>query len=1018
MLNPLEHPICLAVPRRLTRSSAWHGHIPFAMYLVSVLRPKVIVELGTQAGDSYCAFCQAVEQLDLDTRCFAVDTWEGDPQAGFFGPEVLNDLHAHHDPLYGRFSELLQSTFDQALPHFADESIDLLHIDGYHTYEAVKHDFESWLPRMSRNGVVLLHDTNVRRADFGVWRFWEEVKTLFPHFEFPHGYGLGVVYVGCVCPAALRATLEATADEAARIRMVFSELGHRIDERAELAGQLVAHDEEATRLVGRLAECERDIQELQQRELQLQQSATWRAVQSLRQIRRRVAPPASYRDQLLLLAIRAGSALRRRGFAFVVRHALKKLLAHLSKGGASNAARVLKHYVLEQARIWLPTSVKRWVKRVVLRQAPSSWKPAAPPSHLYQPLLSGAGDAESSQLVTSAYDVLVLPIIDWEDRFQRPQQLVQALAKRGHRVFWCRIPDASSPAPSSRCTRVRELAQNIMEVALPAPARGFNLYVQRLDEMGIENICNGVGEVATRYKFRHTVVLVCFPNWRRVAEGLKQRFGWAIVYDCMEDHASFSQLPPWVASEEAELAATADLVLAASYPLAKRMQQLSRSVLVVPNAANFDKFSTQPTENPLSRLPRPIIGYVGIINEWFDEALVRAAAQQRPEWSFVLVGAVVGTRLASLRSLANVHLVGEKSHDALPSLLHAFDIATIMHKRTDRTHRSGSVKFFEYLAAGKPVVMPDLEWARQYPQYAYIANDVDGFVAACVRAMAEDCPERIALRRSFAKRHTWNARAAEFDCALRSLHPMVTIVVVTYTQLCVDSILRNTEWPSYELVVVDNASSDGTRDYLQRLPERPSNMRYVLNSANLGFAGGTNVGIRAAIGDYILLLNSDTIVTRGWLTRLVRHLEADTSIGMVSAVTNSAGNECRLDVDYEDAEGIESFAQRRAEAFGGRTLEVRMVPLFCTLMRRDLFDEVGLLDERYGRGMFEDDDLALRVARTGKRIVCAEDVFVHHFGGMSMNRLQEVEYQLLFDANRRQFEEKWGTKWRPHRYRS
>jgi GT2 family glycosyltransferase len=135
-------------------------------------------------------------------------------------------------------------------------------------------------------------------------------------------------------------------------------------------------------------------------------------------------------------------------------------------------------------------------------------------------------------------------------------------------------------------------------------------------------------------------------------------------------------------------------------------------------------------------------------------------------------------------------------------------------------------------------------------------------------------------------------------------------------------------------------------------------------------------------------------------------------------VTNSAGNECRLDVDYEDAEGIESFAQRRAEAFGGRTLEVRMVPLFCTLMRRDLFDEVGLLDERYGRGMFEDDDLALRVARTGKRIVCAEDVFVHHFGGMSMNRLQEVEYQLLFDANRRQFEEKWGTKWRPHRYRS
>ncbi|MEM8840857.1 MAG: class I SAM-dependent methyltransferase [Pseudomonadota bacterium] len=182
--------------------TSWGGHIPFMYALVTQMRPRRVVELGSHNGASFFATCQALKSLEGPSQAVAIDLWEGDEHAGFYTEDVYRNF-SHI--LRAKFSEVgtsVREDFTKASERFAPGSIDLLHIDGLHTYEAVKHDYETWLPKLADNATILFHDTNVYERGFGVWQFWDEIKDIAPSFNFHHTHGLGVLALGPGNPVA------------------------------------------------------------------------------------------------------------------------------------------------------------------------------------------------------------------------------------------------------------------------------------------------------------------------------------------------------------------------------------------------------------------------------------------------------------------------------------------------------------------------------------------------------------------------------------------------------------------------------------------------------------------------------------------------------------------------------------------------------------------------------------------------------------------------------------------------
>jgi GT2 family glycosyltransferase len=616
-------------------------------------------------------------------------------------------------------------------------------------------------------------------------------------------------------------------------------------------------------------------------------------------------------------------------------------------------------------------------------------------------------------------DVICFSIVDWHFRYQRPHQIVSQFAAHGHRVFYIRL-DAILPAHVEPRFSITKLKENLYQITLAAHRQ---TWINQEDIRGAnaDQLLASLDELRETFHINEAIGYVMTPSWTTMALEARARWGWRIIYDCMDEWTGFPGMGRAIPKAEQRLVRECDLLSVTAQRLYDKWLGLKRPMVLARNGVDYNFYleRCQPN-NLLAGLEHPIVGYYGAIADWFDLELMIYVARARPGYSFVLLGGVFDLDVSELERLPNVRLLGQQPYETMPQYLYHFDACLIPFKTNDTTAATDPVKVYEYLSGGKPVVSVTLSELEAFQELLYLARDRDDFLTQLDRALAEDDPKIVEQRRSFAAQNTWQQRYEVIAGGLRDTAPRASIIVVTYnnvalTRLCLESIVRNTDYPNYEVIVVDNNSSDQTPEYLRHVAAQHPHIQIILNPRNSGFAAANNLGIERSTGDRLVLLNNDTVAPPGWLSRLLRHLD-DPAIGMVGPVTNFTGNEAKVDVDYQTQGEMEAFAEELVWQNDGRIADIHMLAMLCVAFRRDTYEKIGPLDEQFGIGMFEDDDYSLRMKKANLRVVCAADVFVHHFGQAAFKELiADGSYDPLFTENRRRFESKWNVRWIPHK---
>jgi len=355
------------------------------------------------------------------------------------------------------------------------------------------------------------------------------------------------------------------------------------------------------------------------------------------------------------------------------------------------------------------------------------------------------------------FDVVRFPIIPWDFRFQRPQQILSRLAAAGHRAFYV---DASF-RPSGDPVTFRAIGDGVIEASLRGPA--LNIYTDMMDGPAVDAFFEGLDDMRRTHGLGATASIVDLPFWCPLVARARETFGWPIIYDCMDHHAGFEGIGSNIDEQETALLRAADLVIVSSTGLEQKAREHNPNVLMARNACDFEHFAGRPAADAT----RPVVGYYGAISEWFDPDLVADLAERRGDWSFVLIGQVMGADVTRLAALPNVRLVGEIPYPDLPKWLATFDVTIVPFKRIPLTEATNPVKVYETLAAGKPVVSVPLPELQHFSGLVRLAATAREFEREIAKELDTPGARAVRARRAFAGDHTWSDRIALIEPAIR-----------------------------------------------------------------------------------------------------------------------------------------------------------------------------------------------------------------------------------------------------------
>ena len=242
----------------------------------------------------------------------------------------------------------------------------------------------------------------------------------------------------------------------------------------------------------------------------------------------------------------------------------------------------------------------------------------------------------------------------------------------------------------------------------------------------------------------------------------------------------------------------------------------------------------------------------------------------------------------------------------------------------------------------------------------------------------------------------------------------ISLITLCYNQLenatkpMLESLYKFSDLQIFELIIVNNGSTDGTKEFLDEFSSKQKNAKVIHNKENFGFAKGMNEGLKAAKGDFIFLLNNDLLFTQNWLEKLTQILENNPDIGLLSCKTNYCGEDFQL-VENADELTAKNYLEKIEISDKNRfdIIEATRIVFFCVGLSRKSFEKIGFLDENFGLAWYEDDDYTLRTLYAGLKIAIAQDVFIYHNHSQSTSKLsQSKEGKELFEKNRNYFENK------------